>query len=236
MPGRNAGDFLESPRRRARLVARSIDQNVGVARRGAISSAFSFCEQRQRQTTAGDGGSRRSRYRRCRSRDEGRGDASLERVILPAEGFGERFETGVKWLNSSRIMLHESVFASKHISEARCLLPASVKSKLPFEIKSSERRLATERRARLPVQSAGDHQMQNQPQIIVEPQRNPFADSSDGSNTLAMHRVERWIERVQQERAVNSNGLEFLAERVTLERLDVDRDIGQLGHGGGSSD
>ena len=64
----------------------------------------------------------------------------------------------------------------------------------------------------LPVEPPGDHQVQHQPQLVVQPQGDPLADAADLPDGLAARRIERRIEGPDEERAVDPDPLETLAD------------------------
>jgi hypothetical protein len=62
------------------------------------------------------------------------------------------------------------------------------------------------------VQPAGDHQMQNQPDIIFKADTNPFAHSAQLHYRLAFRTAKRRLYGAQQKRAYDSRALDRLTE------------------------
>ena len=64
------------------------------------------------------------------------------------------------------------------------------------EVEGRQRALARELRAgAFPVEAAGDHEMEDQPEIVVEPDRDPLADPLKLADRLAESRVDRRVVR-----------------------------------------
>jgi hypothetical protein len=61
--------------------------------------------------------------------------------------------------------------------------------------------------------------------------RDPFADRSQRDNSLPLHRLDQRLERVQEKRIRQPHAFERLIENPPRECFDVDRDVGQFGHG-----
>jgi hypothetical protein len=85
-------------------------------------------------------------------------------------------------------------------------------------------------RGLLPVQAAVDHEVQDQPQIVLEADRDPLAEAAQPADLLALRRGDRRLHGAQQERARQTHTLKRLILDALLQRLDVEGDVGQLGH------
>ena len=110
--------------------------------------------------------------------------------------------------------------------EARCLEPASVSTSDPSGNRTPPARLAGELDSRgLPVQPAGDHQMQDEPELVVEPDGDPLSQATDLADLLAEGGFQRRVEGSKQEGAAYSHVTERLTDDPPLERLNVDRDV-----------
>ena len=81
-----------------------------------------------------------------------------------------------------------------------------------------------------PAQPAGDHQVEDQEQLAVELEHDALADAAGTADRLPLHGRDGRVHGAQEERARETNRLERLAADRALERLDVDADVGQLGH------
>jgi len=80
------------------------------------------------------------------------------------------------------------------------------------------------------VKSPGDHEVDDDPGIAVEAECDSLAKAADFSDGLAFNEIERRIERANQEGVTHPNPIQLLADNVALQRLRVDRDIGEFGH------
>ena len=72
--------------------------------------------------------------------------------------------------------------------------------------------------------------MDHEKQIGVKGQDDPLADAADAANDLSLKRVDRRIDRAQNEGAVECEALEAAPDDVARQRLEVDDDVGQLGN------
>ena len=98
------------------------------------------------------------------------------------------------------------------------------------------------RGGRPPAQAAGDHQVQHEITILPAPrsrrlraggvgkrEHDAFPDAVDRGDDGAGDRLERRIDRAQDERAQQEHPIEPPADDVPLQRLEVDDEIGKLG-------
>src|SRR5579863_9626543 len=79
--------------------------------------------------------------------------------------------------------------------------------------------------ARAPVEPSSDHQMQHQPQIVVQPNGDAFADTSQDSDGFACGARKWRISRTQQKGTDQSDMLQRLAKDALFERFNVDDDV-----------
>ena len=84
---------------------------------------------------------------------------------------------------------------------------------------------------RLPVKPAGDHQVQDQPELVLKPDGNSLSHSPQLAHCLAPDGFQRRLECPEQERAVDSHPLQPLSDYAPDERLDVDHDVREFRHG-----
>src|SRR5207253_9894121 len=83
---------------------------------------------------------------------------------------------------------------------------------------------------RLPVQPAGDHQVQNQKPLALEGPYDPLADPEQVDDAQAVQFARRWIDAAQEERTCEIDAFEHLTLCAWPKLLDVDGDVGKLGH------
>jgi len=84
---------------------------------------------------------------------------------------------------------------------------------------------------RAPVQPAGNHQVKHQPKIILDANRNAFADAAQLADHAAFHVGKRRISGSQQEGALQAHVLDGLTDYSWLQGADVGGDVGQFWHG-----
>jgi hypothetical protein len=80
------------------------------------------------------------------------------------------------------------------------------------------------------MESAGNHQVQDEKQIVVESEYNPLAESRNVDDAPAFGRSNRGDGSAYEKRADDSDALESLPDNTFRKGLDVDGDIRQLGH------
>src|SRR5262245_27737706 len=80
------------------------------------------------------------------------------------------------------------------------------------------------------MKAAGDHEMENQPNVVIESDRDAFAESPNGSHTLADACIDGRLGSSQQKRILDFDRLETRAQNSGLERLDINRNIRKLRH------
>ena len=81
-----------------------------------------------------------------------------------------------------------------------------------------------------PVQPARDHQMEHEPNAILESDCDLFAQPPHLGNALPLGRRNRRRDRSQQERAANLSANELPAEDTLAQRFDINNHIGKFGH------
>ena len=116
-------------------------------------------------------------------------------------------------------------------SEARRCLPASVRASVPTS--NSKKASALRRRLlarREPAQPAGDHQVDDDEELALEGQDDALAEPLDADRRAGPRPRRRRRHRAQQERMADADALEAMADDLGRQPLDVDADVGQLGH------
>ena len=79
------------------------------------------------------------------------------------------------------------------------------------------------------MQTSRAHQMEDQPHVVIETNRDTLADTPQ-SLDLLRHAFGGHPLRAHEERAGDLSSLKVLTEDAALQRLDVNGDIWQLGH------
>ena len=83
---------------------------------------------------------------------------------------------------------------------------------------------------RFPMQTAGNHQVQHEPQVVVEANGDPFAQPAQLAHGPALEGLHSRVKGSHQERTVEPYPLECLPQDPRAQGLEINRDVGQLGH------
>src|ERR1019366_1401725 len=73
---------------------------------------------------------------------------------------------------------------------------------------------------RLPMQAAGNHEVEHQPQVAVDADGDALADATEGPDGAPFHASQWWIGGAQQKHRANAHVFERLAEDARFERGD----------------
>ena len=100
-----------------------------------------------------------------------------------------------------------------------------------FKVEGREVLLGSNRRAQLlPVQTSRDHQVQHQEQVALESHHDALAEAPNLLQAPVFDQADGRGDRAQQERAAQAYSEQPRIADERREALDVDRDIGKLGH------
>lgn len=80
------------------------------------------------------------------------------------------------------------------------------------------------------MEAPGDHEVQDEPEVVVETDGDSLADSAQFPDGLAFDAAQWWVDTAQQKGAGEAHMFEWLAEDPLFEGFDVDDDVGQFGH------
>ena len=80
------------------------------------------------------------------------------------------------------------------------------------------------------MQAACDHQVENQPEIVVEADGNALADTAKLAHGVTLGVGERRLHRAKQKRAGYPHALEWLPKNARFEGRQVCADVRKLGH------
>jgi len=83
---------------------------------------------------------------------------------------------------------------------------------------------------RVPVQSSGNHQMKNEPEVAFEADADAFAEAAQLQDLFTGGFGEGRVCGAQEKRTDNANGFECLPEDARFESLDVNGDVREFGH------
>src|SRR6266545_4423954 len=80
------------------------------------------------------------------------------------------------------------------------------------------------------MQPAGNHQMQNEPEISLQPYTNPFAQSTQSNDPPAFDATDRRHCRAQQKGRHDGDAFERFPQDALLEGFEVDDDVRKFRH------
>ena len=72
--------------------------------------------------------------------------------------------------------------------------------------------------------------MQNQPDVVIEPNRNSLSNPAQGSHLVSKGGVQRRLGSSQEKRPTDEHTLQRLPQDALFERFDIDNDVRQLRH------
>ena len=96
--------------------------------------------------------------------------------------------------------------------------------------KAASPTLPTIRARRTPAQAPGDHQMDDEEEVVLEAEDDALAEPAERDDRATDDGGDRWIDGAQEERAREAHRLERLAENARREALEVQLDVGVLRH------
>ena len=166
--------------------------------------------------------------------DAGICESALEGVIFRLQGASEVGESGVEKFEASGVeglQAFEALYEVKRGAFLRaCLGP---KERAVREIKGGETARATDFGAKgFPVKAAGDHQMEDEPEVVFESDADALAEAHEFGDLFAFGGSNGRVGGAEQRGRDDTNARDALAEDSALQGLDVDDDIGKLGHRG----
>jgi hypothetical protein len=158
--------------------------------------------------------------------------ARFKRVILFPNCSRKLFVSGVEYFQTTGIQIIESGFALDQVQRRTLLCPGFRQSQLPV-LNSNTADIATFSSLAalvVPVQPAGNHQVQHEPQISFEAEADPFTKSAqlddflpstlDRGGTAVRNKKGLAIRTRSRSTALNS----------FLESLDINNDVRQFRH------
>ncbi len=147
------------------------------------------------------------------------GERAFDRVVLGGQRRAKRREAGTEDVDSARIHRRNRIAPMHHVQRRAAFRPRfGERQRTVGKIERGEVIPAAERRAvRPPMQTAGNHQVDDEPQLAVEADRDAFADPADLAHDAAFDARQRRIGGAQQGDAGDSHPLERLTDDARLE-------------------
>src|SRR6266699_1115068 len=160
------------------------------------------------------------------------GEGALESVVRGKKNRGKARCIGAEHLDATGIESAKAVFSSDDVERSALLRAGFGPEKSSGgKIKCGE---AARRRnfgaARTPMQPAGDHQMQDEPEAVFEADANALSEPVQTRDLLPCCGADGRSDGAEQKRAHDAHAFERLAENTRLARLDIDNDVRQFRH------
>src|SRR5438067_1171626 len=159
----------------------------------------------------------------------------LECVVVSCEGRREFRERATEYFNTPGIDVFERVEALQQMKR-RALARAGFGQEERSVWKINRREIVLPARfyfrdCRQPMQAAGDHQMEHQPELIVELKGNALSDAPQCSHLFSFQNRDWRLRRPQDKWVSNTNRQQRLANGPFFEGFDVQGDVGKFRHG-----
>src|SRR5205814_4219670 len=100
-----------------------------------------------------------------------------------------------------------------------------------FEIECRQSELARNLRvARQPFESSGDHQMNDDEEIVIDCEDDSFSGAANFAHDFAGHIGNCWLDCAQHEWIRKSHASQYLSTDASADRFDVDGHIREFRH------
>src|SRR5215472_3060743 len=152
------------------------------------------------------------------------GERPLQGVVLATKRGGELLGSGLHRVDASAVQGAHLVLAAEQ-PQLRSLLGAGLgeDERAGGEIERREADPSRHRRAAgSPVEPAGDHEVEDEEQPVLEHEDQPLALTPERGHPLAGSGPQRWIGGANQRRPTHADSLQRLAQHARGQRLQVD--------------
>ena len=162
----------------------------------------------------------------------GVGEGALERVVRGEKDRRKARRIGLENFEAAGIESEKASFSRDEMKRSALLRTSfGPEKRASGKIKGSE---APRRRnfdtAGAPVQAAGNHQVQDEPKVILEADANALSEAAQTQDLFSDGAVERRGRCPQEKRAGDADAFKRLAANALLEGFNVNDDVGQFGH------
>lgn len=152
----------------------------------------------------------------------------FEGVILGQQLLAKRLQVRVENLHTARIQRAQRRLALHEVQGGAALgAGLGERQRAILELEKGER---VARFLAGPVQASGDHEVQHEMQVAFQAEHNTLADARDIDDFPAMCVPDGRHRRPQKKGVEQPDGRQAIAPEQPLQVLDVDRDVGKLGH------
>ena len=158
------------------------------------------------------------------------GQGAFESVILFAQCACKCVEASVQDVEATRIVLFERVAPAD--DKKRSLPPCARLGQdecAVGEVEGEEANLARHPSAGLlPVKTTGNHQVQDEEELGVELEHDPFSEAVQRDNRPAVERRQRRVDGAEQKRRYEADSFEPTADDTRPERMQIKEDVGEF--------
>jgi hypothetical protein len=165
------------------------------------------------------------------------GESALEGAVLAGERGAEGVEIGGEGIEATGIERAKGFFSADEVERSAPLgAGLGEDQRAAGEIEGGEVAAAGELAVRpLPVEAASDHEVKDEPEIVIETEGNPLGETAEFADGAAVDGGERRIDGAQEESAVQADTLKRLVENAGPKGGEVGGDVGEFGHRGQSA-
>jgi hypothetical protein len=165
--------------------------------------------------------------------EAGIGESALEGAVFSREGGAEAGEVRGEDFDAAGIEVVKGLLAADEM-ERSAALGAGFREdeRTGGEIEGGEGVASGEfGLGRAPVETAGDHEVKNQPEIAFNTDGDALADAAEGADGFAFNAGEGRIDGAEKEDGAEAHTVEGLGEDEGFESGDVGGDVGEFRHG-----
>ena len=146
------------------------------------------------------------------------GERSLHRMVLARESLRKLIDRRREDIQSTGVMPRQAAAAAQYMQRSPALRSRLRQHQCSVrEVERCEADLSGELCTYgLPVQPTGDHQVQHQPMIVLEPDGDALPESPQCNNLPTLHRFNGRLEGSQQERTDDAHLVESLTDHPLL--------------------
>ena len=81
------------------------------------------------------------------------------------------------------------------------------------------------------MEAAGDHEVKDEPEVVVEAESDAFADTAQLADGMTFDAGQRGLDRPQKKRARDTDFGQRLADDAGSQRAEIGFDVGEFRHG-----
>ena len=160
------------------------------------------------------------------------GESALESAILGAESSTKGVEIAVEDFDATGVDGMEAVFAGENMERSAAFGAAfGEHQRAAQEVKGGESIAAGKPGIwRTPMQTTGDHQVENEPEVLIDADGDALANAAQLADGAALEVLKRRVHGAKEKRTREADANERLVEDAGFERGDIGGDVGEFRH------